>query len=242
MFIGAFLFQESKAQKLIPLDPGFEQNSERWTTTLSSKKNYKFNEFGPFYVLQTQTAEQAKPKFRLIDIFEVQPLIGGRKEVFSQDFLRITALWKEDTAVAEMIIFVSTFVHRPGYFSNNETEPPKRSADSLFVTMKLPIDTALWTLQAGTLNPRVPGYEINGRLGNGKEEYTIRTLKQFAGKNCALDKSPKGIVITNSTGEELAALQLRSGKYTWFRKSLNPDQNLAMALCFSIILYSLEYY
>lgn len=243
LLVGIFTVLINKAQKQIPIDPALEQNSERWTATLQNKKQHKFKEFGPFSVFKAERIDKSnweKEKTPLFEfqLFTIPTLLKRLKEVNWQQYYRIEATWLEDSAYADLILAMSTLTQKPNPFSKREEQVFGTTKDSLFASIKMKNDSALWTVFAGRLNFTD---KIEGRLKNGKYEYFIKTHTQFAGKNSALDKTPKGIVITSTSGEELAALQLRSTKNTWFRKDLSPDQRLAMAMCFSMILYSLEY-
>ncbi|HVT84474.1 MAG TPA: hypothetical protein VHD35_04695 [Chitinophagaceae bacterium] len=234
--IGALIIFECKSQKIIPIDTPLQQNSERWIAKLQKQKPHKFYEFGTFNILQAEktdsfSADNEKGKF-----FELRPLFGKTEVSKWQKLYNISARYQDDTAQIHLVLSLQTATDIPGFFSRREEET-ETSIDSLFAEVQLTNNTYRWIIRAGDFHAN---RQIAGSLSNGREVYSIESINTFAGKENLFGSFPKGIVIKNKNGEELAAQQLHQKKYTWLRKDLSPEEGMLFSICFSTILSCLD--
>ena len=234
--MAVFIVTVCKAQKQILLDPVLKQNSEIWKPKLQKQKPRKFYEFGPFKILEIEKSDTTKKE--KIKFFELRPLIGTTKSSSLQTLYRLVTAYNNDTAYINLAVFQRSVRDIPGFFSKRE-ETSETYIDSTIIIVQPANDTTAWVIHTGSL--MINAYE-KGSLTYGNDEYSIEGINQFESrKELLLGPFPKGIVIKNKNLEELAALQLRPKKITWFRKDLSSNMSMAFAVCFSVLLCYLEY-
>lgn len=235
LIIGFIFITTCLCQKRIQLDSSFRENSDVWVAKIQKKKPRKFYELGPYKILDTKKTDslkKSKEKF-----FRLRPLFGKDESEKWESAFHIRAGYDHDTASIDVTLQNVTYKHTPGFFSKQE-ESTDTGVDSVLASFRIQDDTTYWIFRAGSFRLNS---NIEGTLSINDEEYYIESQDHFEGKKKGtLGPFPKGVVIKNSKGAEIGAIQLRGKYYTWIRKDLTPPMKFAVAISLSLVVTALE--